>query len=65
MDADQHELVAQLGTQIGMIMEDASVTVLKLGQSHGDELRRVLADVRLAAAKISALANAAAALVTE
>jgi hypothetical protein len=65
MDADQQELVGQLGTQIGMIMEDASVMALKLGQWKGDEQRRALADVQLAAAKINALADAAAALVTE
>ena len=62
MEDDTSELIAQLCTRLGMIMEDASVVALTVGALAGverDDAIEVLAD---AAVRIGALVGAVKAL---
>jgi hypothetical protein len=58
MDDDTSDLIAQLCTRIGMIMEDASVTALTVPRSTGDARRTAIGEIGLAAKRISALVAA-------
>lgn len=58
MDEDAKELVVQLCTMIGMIMEDTSVVALTVSGLDDDQRRRAAADIQNAAARINALAGA-------
>jgi len=58
MDEDAKELVVQLCTMIGMIMEDTSVVALTVSGLHDDQRRCAAADIQNAAARINALAGA-------
>lgn len=62
MDPDTIELVAQLCTQVGMLMEDASSDALTIGHETPEEMRRRLDDLASAAQRISNLISAAKAL---
>lgn len=59
MDDDDHDLIAQLCTRIGMIMEDASPTALSIGAMDQARRRAAIAELSAAAAKISSLLAAA------
>jgi hypothetical protein len=60
MDDDTIELIRQLCTRIGMIMEDASVSALVSGS--GDDPASKVASLRLAVEQAAALVAAAQAL---
>lgn len=62
MDENTVELIAQLCTRIGMIMEDASVVALTIGNIDGDGMQQVVADLQRAADNISRLVAAVKAL---
>ncbi len=62
MDLDTIELIAQLCTQVGMIMEDASPVAVTIGHKTPEEMRKRLDDLARAAEKISRLISAAQAL---
>ena len=62
MDDDTSELIAQLCTRIGMIMEDASVVALTVGGLTVKERDDAIAALEAAAERISALVAAAKAL---
>jgi hypothetical protein len=62
MDEDANDLVVQLCTMIGMIMEDTSVVALTVSGLDDDQRRRAAANIQTAAARINALAGAVAAL---
>ena len=62
MDDDTSELIAQIYTRIGMIMEDASVTALTMPRGTGDARQTAIREIGLAAKRISALAAAVEAL---
>ncbi len=64
MDRDTSELIAQLGTRVGMIMEDTSVTALTLGTVDGRTQKAKLGEIAAAVAKIEMLTKAMQALVT-
>ena len=62
MRPDTMELIAQLCTQVGMLMEDASPVAVTIGHSNPEEMRKRLGDLAGAAEKISRLISAAQAL---
>lgn len=62
MDDDIADLVAQLGTQIGMIMEDTCVVAISIGAMDDAARRSAIAEICEAALRISALCAAVAAL---
>jgi hypothetical protein len=62
MDDDIDDLIAQLCTWIGMIMEDTSVTALTAGSLERDERLAAIDDVETAANRIAALIAATKAL---
>jgi len=62
MDDDTRDLIAQLCTRIGMIMEDTSVVALTISGRMDDERRAEIDDIKLAARQISALIEAVGAL---
>ena len=59
MDEDTCELIDQLCTRIGMIMEDMSVTALSIPSMRGHERRDAISEINAAAAQMTALAQAA------
>ncbi|WP_374528874.1 hypothetical protein [Novosphingobium sp.] len=62
MDDDTRELIAQLFTRVGMIMEDASPVALLAGSGdHGAQEEAAVA-IEQAAERITALASAIRAL---
>ncbi len=63
MDPDTIELIAQLCTQVGMRMEDASSIAVTIGHNTPDQMRKRLDDLACAAEKISRLISAAQALI--
>lgn len=63
MDEDARDLMIQLCTRIGMIMEDTSVLALTVGALDQRSDTLVIGKLQLAAAKITALADAAEALI--
>lgn len=62
MEDDTHELIAQLFTRAGMIMEDASVIALTVAGMHETERKIAVAELGSATKQISALIAAAEAL---
>ena len=62
MNPDTIELIAQLCTQVGMLMEDASPVAVTIGHSAPEEMRMRLDDLACVAEKISRLISAAQAL---
>jgi hypothetical protein len=62
MDDDTDDLIAQLCTSIGMIMEDTSVTALTAGSLARDERLVAIDEVEMAAQRIAALVAAVRAL---
>ena len=62
MDDDTQDLIVQLCTRIGMIMEDASVIALTYPRCTGDTRQAAIAKIGLAAKQISALVAAAEAM---
>lgn len=62
MDDDTDELIAQICTRIGMIMEDASVVALTAGGLAGEERDAAIAVLANAAERITALVGAVKAL---
>ena len=64
MEDDTSELIVQLCTRMGMIMEDASVVALTVGGLTGKERPHAIAELEAAAERISALVAAAKALAT-
>jgi hypothetical protein len=62
MDADTSEIITQLCTRIGMIMEDASVVALTIRELKGDARATAIAELEAAGERIRALAGAARAL---
>ena len=62
MDDETTEIVAQLCTRIGMIMEDTSSIALMIGGLSQEERLAAIAELDVAADKISALTNAVRAL---
>ena len=61
-DEDTDELIAQLCTRIGMLMEDGSVIALTAGGRDTATRREALIRLQHIVAKIGALMEAAAAL---
>jgi hypothetical protein len=61
-DEDIDEFTAQLCTRIGMIMEDASVSALSIGRMQGKTVAAAMAQLSVAATRISALLSAVQAL---
>ena len=59
MDDDAKELVAQICTRIGMIMEDASVVALMVGSHSEEGQENAISDLEAAADRITALVAAA------
>jgi hypothetical protein len=62
MDDDAHDLVVQLCTMIGMIMEDTSVVALTVSGLDDHQRRRAMAEIQTAATRINNLAGAITAL---
>ena len=62
MDEDTSELIEQLCTKIGMIMEDASVVALTVGGLTVKERDDAIAALEAAAERIGALVSAVTAL---
>jgi hypothetical protein len=62
MDDDAHDLVVQLCTMIGIIMEDTSVVALTVSGFDDDQRRRAMANIQTAADRINALAAVVTAL---
>ena len=62
MDEDVADLVRQLCTRAGMIMEDVSVVALTAETTNVASARKATAKLRAAADRIGALAKAAEAL---
>lgn len=62
MDGDTDELITQLCTRIGMIMEDACMTALTMGAVKGDGRAGSIGELEVAAHRIQALVAAAKAL---
>ena len=59
MDKASDDLIDQLCTRAGMIMEDANPIALTMPSFHGDERKLALVQLERAAAEISALIVAA------
>jgi hypothetical protein len=62
MDEDAKDLMIQLSTMIGMIMEDTSPVALTVSRLDEDQRLRAAADIQTAATRINALARAITAL---
>ena len=62
MEPDTIELIAQLCTQVGMLMEDSSPVAVTIDHNTPEEMRKRLDDLTRAAEKISRLIRAAQAL---
>ncbi|MGN6358143.1 MAG: hypothetical protein ACTHLU_11785 [Novosphingobium sp.] len=63
MDEDQNsDLIAQLCTQVGMIMEDASIVALTVGSTAEPKRTMDIKDLDTAIRRMSALINATRAL---
>ena len=62
MDDDTDDLIAQLCTRIGMIMEDASVTALTVSGKNPSDRPAAIDDLEGAARRINALAAVVRAL---
>ncbi|MGH6650889.1 MAG: hypothetical protein ACREB7_07110 [Sphingopyxis sp.] len=62
MDRDTRDLIDQLCTQAGMIMEDCSTAFLTTRRIDDEEIPRLLQDLAGEAAKVRDLVNAAIAL---
>jgi hypothetical protein len=62
MDRDTRNLIDQLCTQAGMIMEDCSAAFLTTQAIDDEEIPRLLQDLAGEAAKVRDLVNAAIAL---
>ena len=63
MEDDNYDLIAQLCTRIGMIMEDASVVALTMGGQAGHSQRHyAITALEAAAVRIGALLGAVNAL---
>jgi hypothetical protein len=62
MDPDRVELIRQLCTQAGMIMEDASSSALLIADVTDEGIRSTVTDLMVASERIKALVEAAAAL---
>ena len=62
MDDDDADLIVQLCARAGMIMEDMSAEAVTLRDKTVAEQRRVIAQLQVAARRISALVGAADAL---
>ena len=58
MDDDTDNLIAQLCTRIGMIMEDASPVAIGFGAMTAAERRAAVTEISVAAAQISAICEA-------
>lgn len=58
MDDDTDNLIAQLCTRIGMIMEDASPMAIGIGAVTAAERRAAVTEISVAAAQISAICEA-------
>jgi len=63
MDDDTDNLIAQLCTRIGMIMEDASPVAIGIGAITAAERRAAISEISVAAAQISAISEAVEALI--
>ena len=59
MEDDTRDLIVQLCTRVGMIMEDASVVALTIGGLASEDRQTALEEIRKAAERISALVEAA------
>jgi len=64
MDDDTTELIKCLCTQVGMIMEDASVVALTVGGKDPGNSQAAIEELDRAARQITALISAARALLT-
>jgi len=64
MDKDTSELIEQLCTRIGMVMEDAIMDALTVGEMSGDEREGALRRIDYALERMMALIAAARALDT-
>lgn len=62
MDRDTRDLIDQLCTQAGMIMEGCSTALLTTRRIDDEEIPRLLQDLAGEAAKVRDLVNAAIAL---
>ena len=62
MDKDTDDLIAQLCTRVGMIMEDSSVAALTVGGLTAEKRDGVIAALEAATDRITALVYAAKAL---
>ena len=62
MDKDTGDLIAQLCTRVGMIMEDSSVAALTVGGLAAENRYGVIAALEAATDRINALVCAASAL---
>ncbi len=62
MDDHTDDLIAQLCTRIGVIMEDVSVTALTVGGKSPDNRKAAIDELDGAAKRIDALVSAAKAL---
>lgn len=65
MDDDTRELIAQLFTRVGMIIEDVGPVALLAGTGDRAELDEAVAAIEQAAEKITSLASAVRALLAE
>lgn len=65
MDDDTRELIEQLFTRVGMIMEDTSPVALLAGSGDRGAQEHLAAAVEQAAERITALASAIRALLDE
>lgn len=62
---DTDELIIQLCTRVGMIMEDACMVALSIGRVEHEARQAELGKLEMAADRIAALLQAAKALLTE
>ena len=62
MDDDTDDIIVQLCTRIGMIMEDTSAVALTVGCLERDERLTTIEEVEMAAKRIGALIAATRAL---
>ena len=62
MDEEVANLIRQLCTRAGMIMEDVSARAICVGAPEADELAAVVSEIEVAAQDIGSIASAARAL---
>jgi precorrin-6B methylase 1 len=62
MDSDTYDLIAQLCTRAGMVMEDTQLIALTIGSLPSEEQVAAIDAIKQAGERIVALANAAMAL---